>query len=116
VEDEKIVSEFMQDLLRGWGLEVVPESNPLSAIRRLAMPHETFALLLTDHTMPGMTGLALARRAREQRPALPVLLYTGNAVDISEQELAAHGVDSLLRKPIAAASLRPLLAKLLGPA
>jgi PleD family two-component response regulator len=83
VEDEKTVSEFMQDLLRGWGLEVVPESNPLAAVRRLATPQETFALLLTDHTMPGMTGLALARCAREQRPTLPVLLYTGNAVDIS---------------------------------
>jgi CheY-like chemotaxis protein len=64
--------------------------------------------------MPGMTGLALARRATEQRPDLPVLLYTGNAFDIGEQELAGCGVAALLRKPIDAATLRPLLRGLLA--
>jgi CheY-like chemotaxis protein len=114
VEDEAIVSGFMQDLLRAWGLEVVLQTDPLAAARQLAVPQESFALLLTDHTMPGMTGLALARHARAHRPGLPVLLYTGNAVDLSEKDLSEHGVSSLLLKPIDCAVLRPLLAKLLG--
>jgi PAS domain S-box-containing protein len=114
VEDEAIVSGFMQDLLRRWGLEVVLQSDPLCAARQLASPDESFALLLTDHTMPGMTGLALASHAREHRPQLPVLLYTGNAFDIGQQELAEHGVTCLLRKPLDTAALRPLLERLLG--
>jgi CheY-like chemotaxis protein len=63
--------------------------------------------------MPGMTGLALARHARVQRPGLPVLLYTGNAFDITQQELADSGVTTLLRKPIDTSLLRPLLCDLL---
>ncbi|HEX7890672.1 MAG TPA: PAS domain S-box protein [Ramlibacter sp.] len=114
VEDEPIVSGFMQDLMRGWGLEVVLEADPRSAARRLSAPDEAFALLLTDQTMPGMTGLALARLAQSQRPGLPVLLYTGNALDIAEQDLSASGVSALLRKPIDTAVLRPLLRDLLA--
>jgi PAS domain S-box-containing protein len=112
VEDEPMVSGFMRDLMQHWGLEVVLESNPLAAARRLTA-QEPFALLLTDQTMPGMTGLALARHARQQRPGLPVLLYTGNAFDIDDQELADSGVSRLLRKPIDTAALRPLLGELL---
>lgn len=114
VEDEAMVSGFMLDLMRSWGLEVVLESDPLVAARRLEASDEPFALLLTDQTMPGMTGLALARQAHLRRPGLPVLLYTGNAFDIGEQELAECGVARLLRKPIDPAALRPLLGGLLG--
>jgi len=114
VEDEPIVSGYMQDLMQSWGLDVVLEQDPVPASHRLASQSEAFALLLTDQTMPGMTGLALARHARQHRPALPVLLYTGNAADISQQELADCGVTTLLRKPIDAGVLRNLLGELLG--
>jgi CheY-like chemotaxis protein len=105
----------MQDLMRGWGLEVVLERDPLAAARRLAVAEEAFALLLTDQTMPGMTGLALARQAHAQRPAMPVVLYTGNAFDIGEQDLADCGIAVLLRKPIDGAALRPVITRLLAP-
>ncbi|HEY1228111.1 MAG TPA: ATP-binding protein, partial [Ramlibacter sp.] len=114
VEDEAIVSAFMQDQLRAWGLDVVLDADPLSAARRLADPGHAFDLLLTDQTMPGMTGLALARHATQHRPGLPVLLYTGNAAGIRAEELSECGVTTLLRKPIDAAALRPLLAEMLG--
>jgi PAS domain S-box-containing protein len=113
VEDEPMVSGFMRDLMQHWGLEVVLESDPRAAARLLAATEEPFALMLTDQTMPGMTGLALARQAQRQRPGLPVLLYTGNAFDIDDQELADSGVTRLLRKPIDTAALRPLLGQLL---
>lgn len=114
VEDEPTVGGFMHELMSGWGLEVVLEQDPLPAAQRLAAHDEAFALLMTDQTMPGMTGLALARHARQHRPGLPVLLYTGNAGAISPEELADCGVAGLLRKPIDAAALRPLLRELLG--
>ena len=113
VEDEPIVSGYMHELMSSWGLEVVLEHEPVPAARRLASRDEIFALLLTDQTMPGMTGLALARHARKYRPGLPVLLYTGNAGDIGPRELLECGVTRLLRKPIDAAVLRSLLRELL---
>jgi PAS domain S-box-containing protein len=113
VEDDSIVSDYMVDLLTGWGLEVALEHDPLAAARRLGAGGEEFHLLLTDHTMPGMTGLALSRLATRHRPGLPVLLYTGNASEIGQEELADCGVSALLRKPIDGAALRPLLCELL---
>ena len=113
VEDEPIVSGFMQDLLRAWGLDVVLDRDPVTAARRLA-DDPAFGLLLTDHTMPGMTGLALARIATRLRPGLPVLLYTGNAGGISAEELADAGVSVLLRKPFDTRALRSMLDGLLG--
>jgi PAS domain S-box-containing protein len=114
VEDESIVSDYMVDAMTGWGLKVVLERDPLAAARRLATNDDAFDLLLTDQTMPGMTGLALAKHATQHRPALPVLLYTGNASEIAQEELAACGVSVLLRKPIDGATLRPLLGELLA--
>jgi len=116
VDDEAMVCGFMQDLLRGWGLEVVVEHEPGAAVRRLAHRDEPLALLLTDQTMPGMTGLALARRAHQHRPGLPVLLYTGNAGALDAAEVASCGVAALLRKPLDVAALRQHLADALGPA
>ena len=52
----------------------------------------------------------------QHRPALPVLLYTGNASEIGEKELADCGVRALLRKPIDGAALRPLLGEMLAQA
>ncbi|MCM2336783.1 MAG: PAS domain S-box protein, partial [Pseudomonas sp.] len=114
VEDEAIVSDYMLDALGGWGLDVVLERDPLAAAGRLACGEEAFDLLLTDQTMPGMTGLALAKHAMRHRSALPVLLYTGNASEISQRELVDCGVRALLRKPIDGATLRQLLRDLLG--
>jgi signal transduction histidine kinase/CheY-like chemotaxis protein len=113
VEDESIVSDYMVDLMIGWGLDVVLERDPLAAARRLSSDGEVFDLLLTDQTMPGMTGLALSKHAMRHRPALPVLLYTGNASEIGNEELADCGVRALLRKPIEGATLRPLLSEML---
>jgi PAS domain S-box-containing protein len=113
VEDEPIVSDYMVDAMTGWGLDVVLERDPLAAARRLSSAEEVFDLLLTDQTMPGMTGLALAKLAARHRPALPVLLYTGNASEIAQKDLAECGVAALLRKPIDGATLRALLRELL---
>jgi PAS domain S-box-containing protein len=115
VEDEAIVSGYMVDLMTGWGLQVTLEHDPRAAARRLASGGEHFDLLLSDQTMPGMTGLALSRHAARHRPGLPVLLYTGNASEVEQDELRDCGVRALLRKPIDGAELRQLLGELIGP-
>jgi CheY-like chemotaxis protein len=66
--------------------------------------------VITDQTMPRLTGLALAREVARLRPGLPVILYTGYAEDLSAQELQDAGVRELVRKPIEPAQFFPLLA------
>ncbi|MEJ7928568.1 PAS domain S-box protein [Ramlibacter sp. AN1015] len=114
VEDEPMVGDYMQELLEGWGLHVTLERDAFAAERRLTTTAEAFACLLTDQTMPGITGLTLARRALRCRPGLPVVVYTGNAADIGPGELADAGVAALLRKPVDPSALRELLGELLA--
>ena len=84
-----MVGDYMVGAADRLGPRGVLERDPLAALRRLAdAGARASTLLLTDQTMPGMTGLAAgARRAAACGPALPVLLYTGNAAEIDAEEL-----------------------------
>jgi PAS domain S-box-containing protein len=113
VDDEAMVGEFMAELLEGWGLQVHVERAPQAALDWLADARHEVDLLITDQTMPQLTGLQLARRAVAQRPQLPVLLYTGNADAVDPEALPRHGVRALLAKPIDPESLRALVRRLL---
>ncbi|MEO6743173.1 MAG: PAS domain S-box protein, partial [Caldimonas sp.] len=113
VEDEAMVAAFMSELLAGWGLEVEHCTDPHAAERRLGERAAAIDLLLTDQTMPGMTGLALAQRAAALRPGLPVLLYTGFGEGLDEADLTRSGVRTLLRKPVDRESLRSALREAL---
>ena len=112
-EDEAIVGAFMAELLAGWGLDVDLCTDPREAERRLAERPAAIDLLLTDQTMPGMTGLALAQRAAELRPGLPVLLYTGFGEGLDEADLTRSGVRAVLRKPVDRETLRSALREAL---
>jgi signal transduction histidine kinase len=111
VEDEKMVGEFVSELLANRGLEVRLESDPLAAARWFAEDPARIDLVLTDQTMPRMTGLALAQQLTTERPELPVILYTGYGEDIDADQLGRCGVVALLRKPVEPASLLELIRK-----
>ena len=113
VEDEAMVAAFMSELLGGWGFEVVHCGNPLE-VEQLLAQSAGFDVVLTDQTMPGLTGLELAERLATTRPALPVLLYSGFGEGIDPAELTRSGVRALLRKPIEPEALRSALAESLG--
>ncbi|HXZ94006.1 MAG TPA: PAS domain S-box protein [Burkholderiales bacterium] len=100
VDDEQMVGEFMAELLGGWGLEVTVLRSPVEAERWLAEDPARVDLVLTDQTMPKMTGLELARRVAALRPGLPVILYSGYAENIGAEQLARSGVRALLAKPV----------------
>ena len=114
VEDEAMVGEFMLELLQGWGLHAVLMRDPLAARAWLEDTANSLDLLITDQTMPQLTGLALARHAVALRPALPVVLYTGQADSITPADLQTHGVRALLHKPFDARALRALLERWIG--
>jgi len=114
VEDEAMVGAFMSELLVGWGLQVTLHADPVAAERLLADPAAPIDLVLTDQTMPGMTGLALAQRARQLRPDLPVLLYTGFGEGLDDTEVMRAGVRAVLRKPVDRTELRSALAAALA--
>jgi signal transduction histidine kinase/CheY-like chemotaxis protein len=116
VDDEAMVGDFMAELLEGWGLEVVLQRDPVQALAWLQQPEHALDLLITDQTMPQLSGLQLAQRAVGLRPGLPVLLYTGNAEGIDTEQARRHGVRGVLRKPVDAEALRALMRRSLQQA
>ncbi|MDH4114143.1 MAG: PAS domain S-box protein [Burkholderiaceae bacterium] len=109
VEDEQSVLGFMRELLQGWGLTVVAAQEPADALNWFALEPDSFDLVLTDQTMPGMTGLELARALVAARPELPVLLYSGRSELMNADAAAAAGIRRLLPKPIEASALHAAL-------
>jgi len=109
VEDEQSVLGFMRELLQGWGLEVVAARDPRDALHWFALEPDRFDVVLTDHTMPGMTGMELARALVARCADLPVLLYSGRNDLLDSYTATAAGVRTLLAKPVDTAALRAAL-------
>lgn len=109
VEDEQLVREFMADLLRDVGLDVTAEASAVDARDRFRADPDRFDLVVTDQTMPRLSGIALARELSAIRPALPIVLYTGYAESLTPEAIAHAGVRVVLGKPIEPAALLDVL-------
>jgi PAS domain S-box-containing protein len=116
VDDEETVAEFMRDLLETWGLQVTRVSAPREAREMFMREPHRFDLVITDQTMPRMTGLELARDLIAKRPDLPVILYTGFGDHIPQNEIEALGIRALVKKPIEPKLLLGLLKAHIAPA
>ena len=111
VDDEKSVAEFMSELLRTWGLEVDVAHGGDEALSTLESDPSAYDLVITDQSMPRMSGIQLADRIAHLSPAAPVVLYTGTADDIPRHELEAARVQELVRKPVEPFELRAIVAR-----
>jgi PAS domain S-box-containing protein len=78
VDDEHLVRMSTADMLTDLGFEVVETASAEDALK-LIRQDEAFDLLVTDHLMPGMTGVELARIVKAERPSMPILLVSGYA-------------------------------------
>ena len=90
--------------------------SPQQALGRMCASPNGYHLVITDHSMPVMTGLQLATKLNECVPRIPVLLYTGLADGVETQALPANMVREVLHKPIDHARLAKVLGEVLGPA
>ncbi len=104
VDDEADYCEGIKLMLERSGHSVEIASDPLIALSLLADPGRHFDLLITDQTMPHMTGLSLARQVRKQHLQLPIILCTGAATDIDlsieNEQFNKAGISRVLMKPV----------------
>ncbi|MCX6954155.1 MAG: PAS domain S-box protein, partial [Verrucomicrobia bacterium] len=100
VDDEELLARLGQQTLTALGYQVEFTTNSETALAMLRTDPHRFALVVTDQTMPGITGLRLATELAKLRPGLPVILLTGYSPALTEDCLKAAGVRQLLLKPI----------------
>ena len=109
VDDDPLIALSTSEMLEDLGHRVIGANSGLHALDILRSD-EPIDLLLTDHVMPGMTGIELAMASREVRPQLPVLLATGYA-DLPD---GAQIDVPRLAKPYHQDQLRDRLEQMLG--
>ncbi len=106
VDDEARLAKLGQRVLESDGFEVTAHTSSMQALETFRSQPERFALLVTDNTMPHMTGLELIEQVLAIRPDMPVLMVSGIGESMSIDELKKRGVRRLLSKPYLAADLK----------
>jgi len=97
VDDEPRILSALRRTLRREGYEIIAVDSTREALRTLA--EQPVDLILSDHKMPGMTGLQLLAEAARQRPGAIRILITGWVEAIPEEEIQGVGVFAVLAKP-----------------
>jgi CheY-like chemotaxis protein/two-component sensor histidine kinase len=115
VDDEVGLSEVYQDFLEHQGYTVTTCTNGHDAVILFKQQPQAFDLVLTDYSMPNMTGQQLASALFAIRPDIPVILGTGNNDLFSEQEAKKLGIREYLIKPIQLHTLQTIIEKTLLP-
>ncbi len=116
VDDEEQLAEMGKDLLQRLGYSVTMRTDSRAAFDVFKKNPDGFDLIITDQTMPGMTGLDLARAAMGVRPDIPVILCTGHSAQVNEHTVCERGVRAYALKPISKKEIAVLIRKVLDKA
>ncbi|QSA98479.1 PAS domain S-box protein [Methylococcus sp. EFPC2] len=100
VDDEPSIVSFTRDLLENIGCKVSGFTDPREALSVFRAEPAAYDLVITDQTMPGLTGAKLARELLRLSPVLPVILCTGYSNEIDESTARQHGISKFLLKPV----------------
>ena len=115
VDDEAPIARLAEVMLKSLGNTVTAFGNPADGLAALNADPGAFDLLITDLTMPGMTGLELIRQVREVRPDLPIILSSGYADEVPAETLNGLGIREVLPKPFQMQALGVAVARATGP-
>ncbi|WP_163339791.1 PocR ligand-binding domain-containing protein [Desulfopila sp. IMCC35008] len=113
IDDEEMLAEMGKTMLERLGYRVTVETNSIEALKTIQDQPDRFDLVITDQTMPGMTGSDLARRILQIRPDLPIILCTGFSNQVSEEKARIYGIKGFAMKPLAKKDLAVLVRKVL---
>jgi two-component system, cell cycle sensor histidine kinase and response regulator CckA len=116
VEDEELIRRLLERVLETAEYEVLVAANGAQALRLMEKRTGELALLLTDLVMPGMSGLELARAARELQPDLPVLCMSGYSEETLRDRGGGGDEVAFIEKPFAPGELTDRIAAVLRDA
>jgi signal transduction histidine kinase/CheY-like chemotaxis protein len=100
IDDEEQIIDLERRILENLGYKVTPKTDSEEALEEFSARPDRFDLVITDMTMPKITGDRLARKLMEINPQIPVILCTGFNEAISEEKALAMGIDKFVMKPI----------------
>lgn len=99
VDDENVLVELEKSALEELGYEVIPKTDGREALLAFKKESDKFDLVITDQTMPHMTGVDLANELISVRPDIPIVLCTGFSEKVNADSAKAMGIRAFLMKP-----------------
>ncbi len=115
VDDEAPIARILEEYLVGLGYTVTMRTDSAETLATFAATPDRFDLVITDMTMPHMTGDRLSRNIHEIRPDVPVIICTGFSDGFDEHEAGRRaGISGYLRKPVDRATLAAAVREALG--
>ena len=105
VDDEEMLAELGQELITSLGYTVTATTNSNDALKLFSTDPNAFDLVITDMTMPGLTGMELSAELMAIRPDIPIILCTGFCEHINEKLAKENGVHNFLMKPYGRSTL-----------
>jgi len=113
VDDEQILVNLGQLMLEELGYNFVVQTNPVKALEIFRTEPDKFDLVITDQTMPIMTGEKLAEELLNIRPDIPIVLCTGYSELITEDKIKTVGIEEFVMKPYELGNLAETIRKVL---
>ena len=114
VDDEPALTNMGQEILTILGYEVEALTSSATALEHVRQHPQQYDLAILDLTMPQMTGVELARNILQLRADLPIILTSGFAEQLSQEESKNAGIRALLKKPFRLKTLAETVNQVLG--
>jgi PAS domain S-box-containing protein len=114
VDDEDILAELNRERLVSLGYKAVISTSSIETLEIFKAKPEAFDLVITDYTMPRLTGIDLAGEVRKIRGDIPIILCTGYGDFVSQEKAAVHGIRKILMKPFTKVELAEAIRYALG--
>ena len=113
VDDEAQIVRIAQQMLEGLGYHVTARTSSIETLEAFRAAPDKFDLVITDMTMPNMTGVELAKKLMEIRSGIPIIICTGFSEKISEHKAETVGIRGYVMKPVLKSELSEKIRQVL---
>ncbi|NQT54889.1 MAG: response regulator, partial [Desulfobacteraceae bacterium] len=113
IDDELALVDIGKEMLKHFGYEVTSRTSSIEALELFRTKPDRFDLVITDMTMPNMTGDKLAKELIKIRPDIPIIICTGFSERISEEKAKGMGIKAFAMKPLVMQDLAKTVRKVL---
>ncbi len=113
VDDELSIVKMVQKMFERLGYKVEAATTPQDALERFSLNPDHFDLVITDMTMPQMTGVKLSEKLMEIRPDIPIIICTGHSALVDEEKAKELGLAAYVTKPISMLETAQTIRKVL---
>jgi PAS domain S-box-containing protein len=114
VDDEDQIVRMIQQMLERLGYHVTGRTSSIETLEAFRAAPDKFDLVITDMTMPNMTGIHLTQKLIEIRPDIPIIICTGFSEKISEHKAKAMGIRGYVMKPVVRSELAKKIREVLA--